>query len=422
LLVLASLTLVAAPYTSAQTDLSDLQAAIDRNAELLAEAEALVRETNSVKARAALDAARKLHEGSRRMLTENRPRFAASAVKEAREAILHAIAIAKREVKLESSAIKAIERAANRLELARSSLGDHGGREDGAPHKLVEEAGVQLQRSRHNIQEHMFEVALHLAKASEELSSQALRMMRSDGAAPDRVRREIDRTDEVIARAEDRDLSDRPDVSGVLDDAKELQRRAKRNAASDRLRLAFEQTMRARDIALRVLKSVGASGELNEESVGRALRFTDEVLERANNYARENQLEGTTGQLAEAGRVQDQAKTRFRQGQLRPAMRLTIRARDIAKAAVRGTVDKPIDIGDVRAAIARTDETLQRLEEALAGSGNASALELYERAVRRQAGARKALDDREPRKALALTKVARNLASKALRHLDGEND
>jgi hypothetical protein len=413
-------TLASAPAIApAQTDsFADLQTAIERNAELLAQAEALVRQTNSVKARAALDAARKLHEGSQRLLREDRPRIAAVTVKEAREAILRAIAIARREVKLESNAIRTIERAGSRLEQARSSLDEYGGRDDGAPGKLVEEAGVQLQRSRDNMQEHMFEVALHLAKASEELSSRALRMMKAGGVSPGRVRREIGRTDDVIARAQERASGNR----AVLEEAIDIQRRAKENARSGRLRLALEQTARARDIALRLLKSAGASGELSEESAGRALAFTDEVLDRARRYASENQLDEALGRVAEAERVQDEAKSRYRERRLQPAMRMTLRARNMAKDAVRGALDKPIDVGDVRAALARTDETLRRLEEALAGSDNDAARELHDRAARRQDEARESLDAGEPRKALALTKVARNLAAKALRVLDGEND
>ncbi len=82
------------------------------------------------------------------------------------------------------------------------------------------------------------------------------------------------------------------------------------------------------------------------------------------------------------------------------------------------------DISDdsVRQALERTDQILSRLREALDRSAGEAATELYERAVARQNTARKALTSGELKKALANTKVARNLASTALQQIEnGQN-
>lgn len=419
LIVLAGVVGIPVP-APAQTDLTELQAAIERNAELLAQAEALVRETNSVKARAALDAARKLHESSLSLLRFGSALRAGTTAREAREAILRAIAIARHEAKLEQDALRAMERAWQRFDQARAALDDYGGRDDGAPRKLVEEARVQLQRARDNMQEHMFEVALHLARASYDLSARALQLLKRNGVSPERVMREVNRTDNVLARIDERDLSSRPDVERLLRDARDLQQRAKQNARTDRLRLALEQTQRARGVALRILKTTGAADGHDEESVTRALQFTDEVLERSLDYARQHGLDNARRQLQEAERTQLEAKERFEGGDLEGAMRLTLHAREMAKRSVRG-VDRPVDRGSVEAALRRTDEALTRLRAAVSESDDAQAQSLYERAAQRQAGAWEALETRQPRKALALTKVARDLAEKAMRLL-GEDD
>jgi tetratricopeptide (TPR) repeat protein len=186
------------------------------------------------------------------------------------------------------------------------------------------------------------------------------------------------------------------------------------------LRLALEQTQRSRGIALRILKTAGASDQADEESVTRAIRFTDEILERSLAHARTHDLDAAVPHLEDAIEVQRKAKERFDAGDLESAMRLTLQARGMAKNAVRG-VDRTVDRDSVQAALTRTDEALGRLREALAGSDNPQAQALYERALQRQTEAWDAFESRQSRKALALTRVATNLAENAMRQL-GHDD
>ncbi len=91
-------------------DVANLREFIAQNAELLMKARELVRETSSAKARASLEVATRLHKESVLYLDRNLAR-AAQLAKQAREAILQTIALAKREATLAERAHNAIERA-----------------------------------------------------------------------------------------------------------------------------------------------------------------------------------------------------------------------------------------------------------------------------------------------------------------------
>ncbi len=398
----------------AQGDLTNLTQAIERNEELLMQAAELVRQTNSVKARSSLQAAVKLHELSKAQLLNDRPVLAVASATRARQAILNTINIAKREAKLEEQAMKAMERANVRLQQARAAFEEVGDRDDVPARKLIEEAHHQLQRARNNMQEHMFSVALQLANASAALSTRAITMLKRDGISQESVLREIERTDSVIERVTSSDQLEQHEVAArAIEQAMELQNRAKSNVRRDNLRLALEQTLRAREIALRVIKSARGGQGPSEDAVARAIEFTDGLLEHAMEMAREQDAERAHDALEQAVRLQNQAKDEFGKGEYGAAMRMTLRAREIAKRAL-GAMKKPMDAATVANTLAQTDAVIEQLRSRLEDSDNETAQALYERARDRQANARTALEAGELRRALALTRVARNLARRGL--------
>jgi hypothetical protein len=415
-------TLLLPAFALAQRDgslLGDLQTAIERNEELLGRAIALVHETNSTKARTSLEAAMKLHQLSKHLAEGDDLQAAARATMRARQAILNTINIAKREARAEEEALKAMERARIRLQQAARMFEDAGRPDDSPARKLVEEARNQLARAHNNLQEHLFDVAIQLANASAELSARAVRMLTRDDIGPEYVLREIERTDDILARLRGIDQSIEPGAERALTEAVELQNRARQNARNDKYRIALEQTRRARGIALRVAGRDGG-GEATPERVERALAFTDQLLEQAYAAARENQLERAIDRLDGAAQVQRQAKDRYADAQYRSALTLTRRARDAARTTLGG-MQKPLDADQVAGALAATDEALERARAAVGKSDNETARSLLERASARQRAARAALDAGDLRRALTLTRVARNLVRRALTELGNES-
>jgi len=419
IILFVTLAALAAPlYAQHAGDLLDLDAAVARNEELLAQAAELVMQTNSVKARTSLEAARALHERSKQLVSSGDNRQMAMRVTaQARQAILNTISLAKREARLEDQAIKAMELATVRLLQARAAWEDAGSPADAPARKLIEEAQEQLQRSRGNMREHMFGVALQLAQSSAELSSRAIQMLRRDSIGPADIFAEIERTDVIIERVASR-MEDGPRDMGAraLEEARGLQNRARHNARNDSYRIALEQTRRARDLALRAMKSSAGPATLPQEEVERAIAFTEGLLAQARELSGPDAPARVRDQLAEAARLQDLARDRLAAREPRAAHETTLRARETLKDALRG-LDRPLDAGAIHEALVRTDEVLDRLDRRLAGSSASEAAALFERARARQADAWNAFEKEDLRKALALTRVARSLATRALEEI-----
>jgi len=420
LLVLLAALPTAVTAQGGDAQLGDLQRAIERNEELLGRATELVRETASSKARTSLQVAYKLHQLSKQLAgAGDNLGGAVRATARARQAILNTINIAKREARYEEQAMKAMERARIRLQQAVAMFEDAGRPDDGPARKLIDEARNQLARAHNNLQEHLFDVTLQLANASTDLSTRAIRMLTRDDIGPEFVLREIERTDDLLQRIGGIDQSLEPGAERALAEAIELQNRARQNARNDKYRIALEQTRRARGIALRVTGRGGGGNEAVPERVERALELTDGLLEQAYTMARENNLERAIRRLDDASRLQQQAKARYADGQLRAALTMTNRAREAARTTLRA-MQKPLDADEVSRALQSTDELIERLGGALRDADNETARSLFERAQERQRAARAALDSNDLRRALALTRVARNLARRALSELGDE--
>jgi hypothetical protein len=408
--LLAGSTLASAPVRAQGA--SNVTEFIERNGELLAYAADLVMETNSTKARSLLETARSLHNQSVTLLEESSPGLAFRTAVRAREVIQQTIAVAKREARVDEQAQKAIERATARLEQARALFEDSGGADPNV-RRLLMEAADNLRRARDQMHQHMFETALRLAVTSSELSSRALRMMRR-GAGD--VVDDIERTQEILDRLTDARPTLAPTLAKLADQAEEMQRRATASAERGDIERAREETRGARALALRALRAAGPVEENAEESALRAVSLTDELLDRAGALATESGDEALARSLEEALRLQESAREALLRSDYETATRLSIRARDTAREALR-KVEADVDPGAAEAALSRTDDAIARAQEALADHDDAEARGLIERAQARQAEAKDAFASDDLRRTLALTKIAHNLASQALRRI-----
>lgn len=403
------------PATAQYGDGTQVREFIARNGELLGEATALVQETNSVKARGLLATATSLHAQSLGLLDQNQPLMAGRVALRAREVIQQTISVARREARIEGQAARMMERAAMRLEQARAAF-EEAGHDDLNVRRLIVESTDNLRRAREQMQEHMFETALRLAESSLTMSTRAMRLMRRDGRGPD-LAEEIDRTQRVIDRVtESRPLPD-PALERMIDQAIELQRRATRSAEQGEPAVAVEETRGARNLALRALRAGGAAGASSQDEALRALALTDDILEGARGVLAESPDDAVARRIEDASRRQEDARRALDTGDYPRALALTGAARDAVRAALR-SVDVTVDPAAVEAALARTDDAIARLRDALAGGGHEGARGFLERATARQRDARGALGDGAPKRALALTRVAHNLARSGLSALE----
>lgn len=397
------------------TGAANVEAFIERNAELLDVATALVRETNSVKARGLLETATSLHKQSVDLLGANSTLAASRVAVRAREVIQQTIAVAKREARVEEQATRVMERATTRLEQARQALEDSGS-DDVIPRRLILESADNLRRAREQMQEHMFETSLRLGESSLALSNRAIRMLRRDGGGAD-VAEEIDRTQRVLDRVMETRAALDPALNRLVDQAVELQRRAVRSAEQGNAPIALEQTRGARNLALRALRAGGAVGPSGEEDAIRAVSLTDELLDAARTALADAPSDALARRIEEAAQRQEDARRALQARDYPRAVTLTTGARDAVRAAMR-SVDSAVDPDAVRTALERTDQVIARLHDALGGNDNRGARDYLERATARQREARGALADGDARRALALTRVAHNLARSGLSALD----
>ena len=399
-------------------DVANLREFIAQNAELLMKARELVRETSSAKARASLEVATRLHKESVLYLDRNLAR-AAQLAKQAREAILQTIALAKREATLAERAHNAIERAVCRLEQGRQLLAENHDRESLSARKLLEEAQGLLKRARDNMREHLFEVALRLAVSSEQLSTRAIALLRSDFYDPESIAQALEKTDRVLERVSEQLNGDvAPAARRMFREARELQRKAKESLRSGNPRLALELTRRSRRMAMRVLQML--SGRPNLQNVEQAIQLTDMLLLEAKEIALARNADNLLNRIERAERTQREARLQFDQGRLERALNLTLRARKILTDAV-GAVKQALHKPEVRKALTQTDELLSRLAAALEGSDNGPAGQLFERARVNQDKAWREFRNDRLRAALAHTKLARRLARRALRQLGNDD-
>ncbi len=413
---------VAAPTTAnAQTanDVTRLRDYINRNAELLNFARELVNATNSVKARRSLEAAVKLHQQSVSLLNtgvDSRELGRAYTVaKKAREVIHQTIAIAKREARLEENAIKAIERATERLERARQIRDETGTRDAAGVNRLLEEAHTQLKRSQDNLREHLFEIALRLAVSSDEFSTRAIRIIKNTSSNIDMVEHEITRTERLLDRLREQiGMGGDSQVHRMAREAADLQDRAKASYRANKPGAALELTQQALRLAMRAAK-IHAS-QASNESVQQAIRLTDALLREAHEMAKDRNVDRFDKQLERAERLQSDSKQHFDRGNYAQALRWTLRARSILKDSV-DVLKKELSREDVEPALRGTDKLLKRLGEVVERARDDVAAEFLGRARSKQDKAWQSLRQGQLRAALANTRLARRLANQALEQL-----
>ncbi len=395
------------------TDLIRLQDEIRRNEELIKQAEILVRETNSVKARASLKTAIYLHEESKNLLTvQNRPILAARAVEKAREAVLRAIALAKQEAKKEENAKRAIERASGRLERAKHLLAETEDRGSNPAGKLIQESQAHLGRSKDSMREHLFGAALRLAISSEGLSNQAIKLLKKDQVNLNNVGREFEKTIRLLERIDDyEDLSAHPRAERMYREARELQDRAHDQLQGGHPRIALEQTQKARGIAMNVIKILTSNPDA--DNVERAIDLTESLLERAEEMTDSHRSEKIRNKLAKSHEFQDNAKSRFSNGDYSRALRFTLRARETAKEAI-ASLERPLDPKEVEATLLETDELIEQLKANIDRADRTADPEILPRIISHQESAWMEFHRGRLKAALTRTKLARNLAHRIL--------
>jgi hypothetical protein len=150
---------------------------------------------------------------------------------------------------------------------------------------------------------------------------------------PERVRAELDRTDELLERAREATRNVREDILlQLLDKAASLQQQA-RTALDNRLfGLAIKYTLAARDLILRAWEKV--RGAQNPTLVERALAETDKLIEDWAPLIGQSDNTEAARLLEQAQQLQASARADFAAGRLKPAFTQTCQARRLMQQAI----------------------------------------------------------------------------------------
>ncbi len=152
---------------------------------------------------------------------------------------------------------------------------------------------------------------------------------------PDRVQVQVERTRELLDRARDRIQGCPEDrAHAMLGEAAELQGRAEAALSSRRYLAALRLTMSARERGWRALRLCNVHEDL-EANADRAIRRTDQILDRARQIVSGRGNPRAFDALHQAADLQQRAGAEYHAGHENTALRLTQAARAAAYRAIR---------------------------------------------------------------------------------------
>jgi hypothetical protein len=267
--------------------------------------------------------------------------------------------------------------------------------------------------------------AAQLSRKAHEIANRVLVKVRPGAgdrqARPGFVGKELERTDELLARVSPRVKESGNDRAQILlDRAMQLQaqawgvfRAATSSARPDDSRLvsALELTSRAREAGRQALNLCSSDQGLNPDRLAEELRQTDEQIATAVEWSRSaaEAAPSSLEQLGVARALEERARRHFDQREYPESMRLTLRARDL----VRGVLSGPAQVDP--AELDRAMQAAQAAIEKARGAGLPQpGLRLLAQAELRYSRAQEQRDAGHPWVALLGARAARNLAQRAM--------
>jgi hypothetical protein len=224
-----------------------------------------------------------------------------------------------------------LDRTDRRIEQAESAIA--GADRDAARVELAEAKRIQS-NARVAYGAHRFRVALNLTLRARARADRGIALV-NGLPDPDRVREQLERTREVLDRVRERVAQCRIDRAGeLLKTAQDMQSRAQETAQGGQYLAALQLTMGARDRAHRALRICSLEDNA-PEGADRALRRTDEVLQRAQQIVSQRGNDAARRALAEGTALQESARRMAGERRVGSVMRLTLAARALGHRAIR---------------------------------------------------------------------------------------
>lgn len=256
--------------------------------------------------------------------------------------------------------------------------------------------------------------ALALTKSAREQAEKALALAQTTSTSNGAIERELDRTDEILAKARDiiGSCQDQKAIS-LYERAASTQTEARGYYRGNRLRIALRASLNARETCKRSIE-ICSRPDAHSDEVEAELRRTDELILRAAETSSELPVVGPVAKLLEDARaIQSSAWESFKLGNLKTALAQTLKAREVALKALKAleTESKP---ERVLRLIESTDKLISKVREGLSDSPDAEVDKLADAAVEHQKRASDLLEKGDIEAAMVDAKAAQELARKAL--------
>jgi tetratricopeptide (TPR) repeat protein len=236
--------------------------------------------------------------------------------------------------------------------------------------------------------------------------------------AQDRVEEELDRTDRALENASDvvgESHSQR--AKDLLNQGHRVQAQARQSFSDKRPVVALRLTLEARRLGVRAVGFARSDDSLGDRA-RRELEIADTMLRTALEEVATGQNDAAMRLLDEARAQIDRGRRQLGEQHYEAAFRLALSAQRLVRQALE--LNNGVGgVGRAERELERTDAVLERVRGPIEESGQEDAILLLSRAVQLQGSAWEAFRGGQPRIAIARTREARQLASRALARVHG---
>lgn len=258
-----------------------------------------------------------------------------------------------------------------------------------------------------------YKLAIELTLKARKKAYEAIGFTKKDEENENLVLKAIERTEQIIRKAKEvgNRLKNRR-ASSLLEMAINNQQKAKEFFKEHKLKMALKFTLKAREMAQKVLNL--ANKEKRQDRLAeKELERTDRFIERASVIIQESQNRRANELLNQARNLQGKAKDMFNQKRFTKAIKNSHKARELVQKALR-LVEQNITPQMVENAIQQNERLIVKMEEKTKVGVSSEAISIFEKGLSHQSKAKECYREGKFKAALAEAKVAHRLINKAL--------
>ncbi len=305
---------------------SNLERELEKTDEMIERAADASRNAGSIMANKHLENAVKLQREAKRAYRGRMFQKSYKMTMSARDQINKAVAILKNSENNDSVVRRALERTNEILAQADEAITESGSLKAGS---LFETSQKTQDEATRFFRGNRLKIAFKATLKARDIARRAIIAANSDINNEGRVRRELERTDELISRAREQSvqLGANGEVSQLLTNAEGIQSRAWESLTAGRLRVSVKQTMNARDVTKRALGIMERSSQ--PDRIESLLKQNHRLVERLKDILTDTPNPGVSRILEAAIAHQDNAIAAFKSKDFQTSMVEAKAARDL---------------------------------------------------------------------------------------------